>query len=103
MTYSYERQGSASDDLKALSPKFYRALRKTINEATNPKVKGALQEAAKHFEQVLDNLRVADHEDEEGMREASASPVQDAIATLDSLKELSDNLSQIESTFDAHY
>jgi len=105
MAYSYERQAALSGwiwDVKELSPKFHTALKRAIASEKNRKVKAALQEAAKHFEQVIDNLKVAEHEDEKSMREAS-SPVQDAMATLDSLKELSDNLSEIESTFDSHY
>ena len=69
MIYSYERTASATSDLKSLSPKFYAALKKAISGEKNPKAKAALKEAAKHFEQVIDNLKVAEHEDEEATRE----------------------------------
>jgi len=67
--YSYERTASGFGDLKTLSPKFHQALKKAISEEKNPVVKDALKEAARHFEMVLDNLQVAEHEDEEATRE----------------------------------
>jgi mRNA-degrading endonuclease RelE of RelBE toxin-antitoxin system len=69
MTYSYERTASGFTDLKSLSPKFYQALKKAISEEKIPKVKDALKEALGHFEQVIDNLKVAEHEDEDATRE----------------------------------
>jgi hypothetical protein len=69
MPYSYERQGSAASEVKTLSPKFHSALKKAISEEKNSKVKAALKEALEHFEQVIDNLKVAEHEDEQASKE----------------------------------
>lgn len=63
--YSYDRTASGLGDLKTLSPKFHQALKKAISEEKSPMVKDALKEAARHFDSVMDNLEVAEHEIEE--------------------------------------
>jgi hypothetical protein len=67
--YSYERTASAFTDLKTLSPKFFSALNRAIATERDTKVRAALQEALEHFEQVVANLKVAEHEDIEATRE----------------------------------
>lgn len=67
--YSYDRQASGFSDLQSLSPKFYQALKKAVSQEKNPKVKDSLEEAMKHMEAVMDNLRAAEYEAEEAGRE----------------------------------
>lgn len=75
MAYSYDRRASvktaASTDLPEASAKFRQFLQRAIQNESNRKAKEALQEAAKKFEDVIDLLKVAQHESDESIREAS--------------------------------
>lgn len=75
MAYSYDRTASvktaSSNDLRDLSPKFYQALKQAISRETNREAKATLQDALDKFEDVIDLLKVAQHESEESVREAS--------------------------------
>lgn len=63
------RYASGFSDARGLSPKFLAALKKAISEEKAPKAKSALQDALDHFEEVIDSLKVAEHEAEEASRE----------------------------------
>lgn len=63
------RYASGFSDARSLSPKFLAALKKAISEEKAPKAKSALQEALDHFEQAIDNLKVAEHEAEDWSKE----------------------------------
>lgn len=81
--YSYDRTANTTE-LKALSPKFDRALTKALRESKLPKEKEALQEAVKHWQQVIDNLEVAEYEFEGAFKEAAGyqdleRPAQDLV------------------------
>jgi len=80
MAYSYDRTASTVN-LRDLSQKFYQGLKKAIEAETNRKAKDALKDALGKFEEVIDLLKVAQHEADESTREASF----DVDAAIDGL------------------
>lgn len=74
MPYSYDRTAglkNASGSLSEASSKFRQTLQTSIRTESSSKAKATLQEAAKKFEAVIDLLKVAQHESDESIREAS--------------------------------
>lgn len=70
--YSYDRRTAAkTGSLPDLSSKLHQGLQQVIRTETSPKAKATLQEALKKFEDVIDLLKVAQHEADESVREAS--------------------------------
>jgi hypothetical protein len=62
---------ASSRDLPEASAKFRQVLQRAVQNETTRKAKDALKEALDKFEEVIDLLKVAQHEADESIREAS--------------------------------